>query len=91
MPTNTTSIIFTPGLKVGFFGPNGSFHHGIIAGLATLPQVSRIWYVNFIFIGFWLKDIQDGRELFNIVLKGEKAGKEKQYRLPSMGLVALEG
>jgi hypothetical protein len=71
MPTNTTSVIFTLGLKVGFFGPNGSFHHGIIAGLATLPQ--------------------DGGELFDIVVKGEKAGEEKQYRLPSMGLVALEG
>jgi hypothetical protein len=31
-----------PGLKVGFFGPNRNFHHGIIAGLATLPQVSGI-------------------------------------------------
>jgi hypothetical protein len=43
------------------------------------------------FIGFRLKDIQDGGELFDIVVKGEKAGEEKQYRLPSLGLVALEG
>jgi hypothetical protein len=90
MPTNTSSIIFTPGLKVGFFGPNRSFHHGIIAGIATLPQVSRSLYVYFIF-RFQLKDIQDGGELFDIVVKGEKTGKEKQYRLPSLGLVALEG
>jgi hypothetical protein len=47
MPTNTISVIFTPGLKIGFFGPNGSFHHGIIAGLAMLPQVSGILYVYF--------------------------------------------
>jgi hypothetical protein len=52
MPTNTTSVIFTPGLKVGFFGPNGSFHLGIMAGLATLPQVSRILYVYFILLDF---------------------------------------
>jgi hypothetical protein len=49
MPTNASSVRFTPDLKVGFFGPNRSFHHGIIAGVATLPQVSRILYVNFIF------------------------------------------
>jgi hypothetical protein len=42
-------------------------------------------------MGLQLKDIQDGGELFNIVVKGEKAGEEKQYCLPSMGLVALEG
>jgi hypothetical protein len=42
MPTNTTSVRFAPGLKVSFFGPNRSFHHDIITGLATLPQVSRI-------------------------------------------------
>jgi hypothetical protein len=55
MPTNTTSVIFKSGLKVSFFGPNGSFHHGIIAGLAALPQVSRIQYVYFILLDFDLR------------------------------------
>jgi hypothetical protein len=35
----------TPGLKVGFFGPNRSFYQGVIAGLAILPQVSGVLYV----------------------------------------------
>jgi hypothetical protein len=92
MPPNS-SIKFTPGLKVGFFGANGSFQNGIIVGTAILPQVRRHFcvYVFFFFFGFYSNGVQDGGELLDIIVKGEKPGKEKQYRLPPFGLIPLEG
>jgi hypothetical protein len=90
MPPNS-SVRFTPGLKVGFLGPSGSFCCGIISGTAILPQVRRHFHFIIIFGFSLLNGIQDGGELFDIIVKGEKPGEEKQYRLPPFGLIPLEG
>jgi hypothetical protein len=57
----------------------------------SLRSEDTFAFMFYLFFGFYSNGVQDGGELLDIIVKGEKPGKEKQYRLPPFGLIPLEG